>query len=162
MHIDTIKLQLGYSQYLLTRSLDGLDQADSLRSPEAGGNCINWVLGHLLSTRDAFLKRLGQEAVLGAEAGERYRQGASAIAADEAVTDIESLRSVLDASHQAMVAGLDAMDPARLADPEPNSPLNNPDETLGSLLAALVFHEIYHTGQIGILRRVIGKGPALG
>ena len=49
-----------------------------------------------------------------------------------------------------------------LAAEAPFSPTDNPDETIGSLLAGLSFHEAYHAGQIGLLRRIVGKQGALG
>jgi hypothetical protein len=49
------------------------------------------------------------------------------------------------------------MSPDQMDKPAPISPTGNPKETVGSLLAALAFHEAYHVGQTGILRRVIGR-----
>ena len=34
-------------------------------------------------------------------------------------------------------------------------------EAVGSLLAGLLFHEAYHVGQTGVLRRLIGMDGAL-
>ncbi len=43
----------------------------------------------------------------------------------------------------------------------PFSPKDDENETVGSLLAGLAFHEAYHTGQLGILRRVSGADGAV-
>ena len=40
-------------------NLEGITQEESLLSPEPGGNCINWVLGHMLISRDDINKILG-------------------------------------------------------------------------------------------------------
>ncbi|MBU1676531.1 DinB family protein, partial [bacterium] len=45
----------------------------------------------------------------------------------------------------------------RLDEPAPFSPGNDETETVGSLLAGLAFHESYHCGQLGLLRRLLGK-----
>lgn len=156
MHAETLKLQLSYSQYVLGKTLEGLDHADSLESPAGGGNCINWVLGHLLVARDSFLKRLGGEPVFGTEAAERYHQGKPPIAPDEEVLSLLALKDALAATHAAMVSGLDAATLELFATPVTNSPTKNPDENVGSLLAGLMFHEIYHAGQIGAIRRATG------
>ncbi len=45
-------------------------------------------------------------------------------------------------------AGLGGLTEAVLASKAPFSPGDNPEETVGSLLAGLVFHEGYHCGQL--------------
>ncbi len=35
---------------------------------------------------------------------------------------------------------------------------NDENETMGSLLAGMAFHEAYHAGQIGVIRRTLGFG----
>ncbi len=49
-----------------------------------------------------------------------------------------------------------------LAAAAPFSPRNDPDETVGSLLTLIAFHQAYHTGQTGLLRRVAGHDGAIG
>lgn len=44
----------------------------------------------------------------------------------------------------------------RAAQKAPFSPSGNPDETVGSLMGVLVFHETYHVGQVGMMRRLAG------
>lgn len=43
----------------------------------------------------------------------------------------------------------------------PFSPTGNSDETVGTLLASIAFHEAYHLGQTGLSRRLLGKAGAL-
>jgi uncharacterized damage-inducible protein DinB len=45
--------------------------------------------------------------------------------------------------------------------PAPASPNNDPDETVRSLLALVSFHQAYHAGQTGLLRRIAGKDGAI-
>lgn len=42
----------------------GLSHADSLLQLPFRGNCMNWVLGHIATTRNAMLQFLGEEAIL--------------------------------------------------------------------------------------------------
>jgi uncharacterized damage-inducible protein DinB len=44
----------------------------------------------------------------------------------------------------------------RAAQTAPFSPSGNPKETVGSLMGVLAFHEVYHVGQVGMLRRWAG------
>jgi uncharacterized damage-inducible protein DinB len=46
-------------------------------------------------------------------------------------------------------------------EPAPFSPTNNPKETVRSLLATVFFHQAYHVGQTGLLRRIAGKEGAI-
>ena len=74
---------------------------------------------------------------------------------------------LLDGFHkmqQPLMEGIESAPQATMDAPAPFSPTGNPDETIGSLLATLAFHEAYHAGQLGILRRITGhtgamKGP---
>ena len=51
-----------------------LTHEDSLLQPPFRGNCLNWVLGHMLSNRDAILGWLG-EAPVGGERGRPLSPG---------------------------------------------------------------------------------------
>ena len=59
------------------------------------------------------------------------------------------------------LAAFESFDEARAAEKGPYSPGGNPDETLGSLLALVAFHQAYHLGQIGLARRLAGEEGAL-
>ena len=53
------------------------------------------------------------------------------------------------------------MKPEELAKPLPGGPDPILGDTVGSALSALAWHEGYHSGQIGYLRRVLGKPGVL-
>jgi len=157
MHIETMKLQFRYAQNLLAAGLADVDHAESLRSPPGGGNCTNWLAGHLLLSRNGALGLLGQESFLADVVGEAYRRGSAGLGTETDAVDLAVLKAALAPSHEAMLIGLDALSAERLEEPVPTSPFGNPRETVGSLLAGLVFHECYHVGQVGLLRRTLGK-----
>jgi uncharacterized damage-inducible protein DinB len=58
-------------------------------------------------------------------------------------------------------AGLSTLTAEAMGQPAPFSPSGNPDETVGSLVATVIFHQAYHSGQTGVLRRVSGKKGAI-
>jgi uncharacterized damage-inducible protein DinB len=60
-----------------------------------------------------------------------------------------------------MDAGLADVQAETLGRPAPASPTGNPDETIGSLLATILFHQAYHSGQTAVLRRLVGKPGAI-
>ena len=44
---------------LIKNQTEGLSQADSLIQPQPSGNCMNWVLGHVLESQITMLTVLG-------------------------------------------------------------------------------------------------------
>ena len=58
-------------------------------------------------------------------------------------------------------AGLAGLTSDLLAAKAPFSPSQDEKETNGSLLAGLVFHEAYHNGQLGTLRRLSGAAGVI-
>jgi len=160
MHAPTLTLQLGASLRVALRNLDGVSQEESLESPQPGGNCLNWVVGHLVASRNDLLETLGQERLWDKKRDELYKRGSEPMTAENA-RPLSELIDALKSSHAAVVAGLAAVTPERMAEPAPFSPGGNPDETVGSLLAVFAFHEAYHVGQTGVLRRVAGHPGAI-
>jgi uncharacterized damage-inducible protein DinB len=152
----TLLVQFRFAHSALERNLDDISDGESLVPPKAGGNCINWIVGHLLSTRD------GSHALLGLDpawpvsrgASDLYRRGSSGAPADRAVP-LSELREALRRSQTAVIAALEQISPERLAERASET------MTVGERLAFLGFHESYHVGQTGLLRRVLGKGGAI-
>jgi len=161
MSTQMLGIQFGYNHYVLKANMAELSQEDSLTYPEPGGNCMNWVVGHILATRNSVLKTLGEEPIWGQEEAERYGRGSVPIKDRNEAVPFERMQSDLDLSQKRIVSGLETFDPSRLSEPAPFSPVNREGETVGSLLAGLVFHEAYHAGQTGVLRRIAGKASVL-
>ena len=44
-----------FSYFAINRNLKELTHEDSVLVPEPSGNCINWVLGHIISARGMML-----------------------------------------------------------------------------------------------------------
>ncbi len=158
---EALKIQFAYSAGFAQANLDGIDHAASLRAPDSGGNCINWVLGHLVQARNAALQMLGQPPVIEAEAVRRYARGSAPLLDPADATDFSALVGAFHAAQTALTRGLDDVNETTWATPAPFSPTNDPDETIGSLLVGLAFHETYHVGQLGVLRRAIGLEGAI-
>ena len=153
--LETLALQLGYSHWIVNANLDGVTEEEHLRSPDGGGNCINWVLGHIVSSRNGCLAMMALEPVLPKEIAVRYKRSSNAIEGD-APADLATLLDAFNRAQEALLAGFQTMTQETLDAPAPFSPGKNPEETVGSLLTMLLFHEACHCGQIGVLRRVTG------
>ncbi|MGC8787158.1 MAG: hypothetical protein ACP5Q1_07005, partial [Anaerolineae bacterium] len=57
----------------------GLSHADSLLQPPFRGNCLNWVLGHLVTNRDRVLALLGEVPVGNESVQARYGYGSEPV-----------------------------------------------------------------------------------
>jgi hypothetical protein len=160
--VDVFRHQLGNTRTVVRLATDGLTQAESLLQPEPHGNCANWVLGHLVSVYNHVLPMLGEEMVLPESRLARYERGtAPDLDATEAV-DIAELLAAFDKCCDRIDPGLARLSGETLAKPAPLSPTDNPDETIGSLLSTVCWHQAYHVGQLGLLRRIFGKKGAIG
>lgn len=157
----TLMHQAGIVEFMVHVNLDGVDHEESLVQPTGGGNCANWVLGHLTCTYDSMLPLLGQEQVVGSAVHERYDRGSDPVTGADGAMPLDELRSAWEQVSQRFSAGLKELPEARLAEPTQISPIGNPDETIGSLLAMITLHQAYHSGQLGVLRRIAGKEGAI-
>jgi uncharacterized damage-inducible protein DinB len=157
-----LRLQTRAIQGVLKRNVDGLTEEESLIQPQPGGNCLNWVVGHLLYVYDQVLPTLGQAPVLGKDMLKRYARGTSQLQNSAEALDMQKLMSAWDEAANRVEAGLETLTAETLDRPAPFSPNNDPNETVRTLLSKVFFHQAYHAGQSGLLRRIAGKEGAIG
>lgn len=155
---DMLMMQLGVTQGIFHVNTAGVTHEESLSQPVESGNCMNWIAGHLVTAYNSILPSLGEETVWDEAQDEIYKRGSGPLTGRSGVVDFDDIRSALDAAHERVMRGLGNLAVERLAEPAPYSPGNNPDETLGSLLHLIAFHQAYHVGQLGLGRRLVGKG----
>lgn len=158
--IDVFRHQARATHDVLRLNAAEVTQEESLIQPRSEGNCLNWIVGHLVCIYDKVLPLLGQEPVMG-EALKRYDRGAPPLRDPAEARDLRELLAAWSEASRRFDAGLEALRPEVLDRPAPVSPGNNPDETVRSLLSVILFHQAYHVGQTGVLRRVIGKEGAI-
>lgn len=138
---------LQFNNRVVNINLENLTHEDSLVAPVSGGNCINWILGHMLVTRDDINEILGIEKICDEILLERYKRGTKPITKENAV-DISELLELFNKSQAAIEEKVSSTD------------FKNRQDTLKDLVI-LAFHEAYHAGQTGLLRRVAGKTGAI-
>lgn len=159
--IEVFRQQARMTHSVVRKNLEGVTQEESLIQPQPEGNCLNWVVGHLLCIYNKALPRLGQQPVPEAGDLKRYDRGASPLEDPADALDIQKLLTAWDEATQRVDAGLAGLTAEILDQPVPNSPSGNPNETVRSLLATILFHQAYHAGQTGVLRRITGKEGAI-
>lgn len=130
-------------------NLEDIGHEESLVAPQAG-NTLNWVLGHIVAWRNATLAALGEEPIWDDERAQLYSGSEEAGWSQESALPLDSIVADLDRSQERILSGLDRLSDEALEQSSGNA-------TLGYRLGFLHFHESYHVGQIGLLRRLLGK-----
>lgn len=140
---------------------DGVTNEQSLVQPLPAGNCINWVVGHLLAIYSTVLPMFGATPVIEGARISRYNRGSAPILNGEEALPFDELLAAWDATCDKIDAGLSQLPDATLVQAAAHSPTGNPNETVHSLLFTIMFHQSYHAGQLGVLRRIAGKEGAI-
>jgi len=139
----------------LHANVSDLSDEDALIQPKPDGNCLNWVVGHIVSSRDGALKLVGGEGFLDPATSKRYDRGSAPIRGAGDGKPLAALLTEFDRSQERLAAWLRAA---------PEGAWESPLEGWGTVakrLFFLHFHEAYHVGQTGILRRLAGKKGAI-
>jgi len=158
---DVFRHQARAIQAVVRLQTDGITQDESLVHPQAEGNSLNWVVGHLVAIYNNALPVLGQSPVSSPEKLEPYRRGAHPLEEQAQPLQLTELLTLWDEVSQKIDAGLAALTPEQLDQPAPFSPTGNPKETVRTLISTVMFHQAYHTGQTALLRRIVGKPGAI-
>ncbi len=134
--------------------LEGISQAESLLQLPFRGNCLNWVVGHILGTRGEALKLMGLPGTLNPEEGKIYGYGSDPLTDPAKACDLDSMLARLDESLERVVNGLASLSPAEL---EREVRIWRGPMPLIEAISFVQWHESYHTGQLEYLRQLAGK-----
>jgi uncharacterized damage-inducible protein DinB len=138
---------------LYAKALHGLDPAELTRTPSENSNPMVWMAGHLAQSRARLGRLLGVEHEVPWPA--LFRQG-SAPPESERYPALADIRREWDQAGAALRTRLRSMSDAELhGDLEVKIP--STDGTLRGAIVFALFHEGYHVGQMGYLRRALGK-----
>jgi uncharacterized damage-inducible protein DinB len=157
MHAKTLVYQLGISSKVVEMNTGDVSHEESLVTPPKGGSCLNQVLGHITRTRNMALGTMGQKSPYPMEEFDPYDDRTGVPFSRERALPFDELRRRYQAMQEPLVRIIEGMSPETLASKPPRKFTGDPNETVGSNLATLVFHECYHVGQTGVQRRVAGK-----
>jgi uncharacterized damage-inducible protein DinB len=153
--------QAGITQSVIRVNTAGLTHEDSLVQPQPDGNCLNFIVGHVVNVYDQVLPLVGQEPVMG-DAVRRYERGSPPIRDAAEALQLSDLLAAFDTQTERFQAGLATLTPEALERPMPGPDSKGElTETTRSLLSTILFHQAYHAGQTGVLRRIAGKPGAI-
>jgi len=147
------------SNFTLKRNLDEISDFESIIQPKLKGNCINWNAGHILMVRDQMLTMFNCPSFLTEKETSYYASGSKPINDVSERIPIGKIKEGLDKTFKTLIENLSEVDNTFLNNSIPNDkiPVPIPEPTVAKLFAILLYHEGYHTGQIGLSRRLLGK-----
>lgn len=149
--VETIKGMLQTNSWIMNKQSEGLTHEDSLLQLPFRGNCLNWVLGHLLEGRDRMLKLVGEDPFLSDEEGAMYKSGSEPITNDDHALKLETLLAHHKSAYDKFAERLELLsEDDLLAKPKDS------EQTVLQQLHGLAWHETYHVGQTEILRQLTG------
>jgi uncharacterized damage-inducible protein DinB len=153
---EVLAQQFGMVYAVAAKNLEGMTHADSLVSV-GGGNCANWILGHLVNVHNGVMAVVGAEPVW--EDEQLKAAGWDPIDDPSRAIDWDTLRDRFLASRDRCLAALGGLSETALDEPVPD-PFGG-TTTRGALLAVLSAHQWYHVGQLGLARRAAGREGAI-
>jgi uncharacterized damage-inducible protein DinB len=144
---------------LIKNQTEGLTQADTLIQPQPSGNCMNWVLGHILESQIMMLAVLGGTSPVDPAELVIYKRESEPITGEiPGIHQLDWLLNGLDAVHNALVARLAEMKEADFAR---EIQQGERKFTLGWRFLFLHFHYTYHVGQLELLRQLAGHSDKI-
>ena len=146
MHMPTLYNNiLGTSNYVIKEKTEGLTHADSMLQLPFPGNCMNWILGHLMVYRMQCLGLIDGVSEPDEDEVALYGFGSEPMTDSDKAIPLETLLARLETLSEQIAAALEEMPESRLdeiLDEERGV-------TVGQRLHfMLVYHEAYHGGQL--------------
>jgi hypothetical protein len=165
---DNTRLEIALKQIEFAREymlglIAEVDEDDWFRQPSGAATHIAWQVGHLAVAEYGLgLFRIrgrqdGDAELLTSSFRKQFGKGSQPVADASKYPSPAEIRQVLDRVHRQVFLEMEGRTEAELQDP-----VENPTALYGNKLGALFFcsvHEMMHAGQIGLLRRLLGKSP---
>lgn len=157
--IEQIKFARSYS----TELIESFDESEWFIIPEGGVTHLGWQVGHLAMAMYGLtlIRTRGKEPTdaefISNAFFRTFKKGTTPVADATAYPTPAEIRSVFDGVYQQALKEMPGFDQDALLDNLP-APTAVYDNKLGSLLFCSA-HELIHSGQIGVLRRMLGKDP---
>jgi len=154
---EALEKQFGYVYMVTAANLEGLTHEQSLAQPSPGGNCANWILGHLTDVQNGTMRLLGEKPVW--ESDQLKRAGYDPISGAAGAIEWNTLRDRFLGSRERCLAAIAKLSDEALAESVPH-PFGGAT-TRAELLGTLAFHQAYHAGQLALSRRIAGLEGAV-
>ena len=156
--LDQIASHLKLGDYLLRAALEKLSYEELHRRGGPQSNSLLWIAGHLALSRCRMLKLAGGDVDF--PWSDLFSRG-SAIQDPAAYPDLNNILEAWESTSNLLLAALPRMTPELLFAKSPQS-LPGDDKSVRGALSFLVYHEAYHIGQMGYLRKMLGYESLVG
>ena len=154
---EPITLLFKINNSMVSRGLEGLSDDQAWTQLEGKGNPIAWIIGHLTETRGQLLGFLGASWDAGWDG--KFKRGADLYDRFAYPTRSE-IEAKFNATHDGAPNSPAHRKREELAAPSPVSFAGA--KTVADLLAFFAFHEAYHLGQVGYIRKNLGHSSLAG
>ncbi len=138
--------------FAFQKNIAGITHQESMIQVHEGTSTINWIMGHLVLVRDEVLKLLNEEVLCDEVCREIYGAGTPGMVDINAAIDLPDLVNAFQHSQDVITQKLQLF--------EKEAPKNIDD--LMVQMAGYGFHDAYHMGQLGYIRRLLNKPSLLG
>jgi uncharacterized damage-inducible protein DinB len=132
------------NHFVVTGNLTDISHEESLQTSTNGSSSINWVLGHIVRYRLRTLKLLGHPRP--DEEVYKALYDYNTVPNGEIALPIEQLKLLYEDTQKQLTDLIDKLDEG----------LDTEDK-----IVFMAYHETMHSGQLGILRRILGKDPGV-
>ncbi len=165
---ENTRLEIAQKQIEFARSytmtlLEGIGGSDWFRQPDGGVTHIAWQVGHLSMAQYGLclFRQRGRQPIDSELMSSSFRKKFSkGTTPDPDPANYPSPDEILDTFHTVYKQAMDEV--PNLTDEQLDNPIDMPYAGYGTQLGALLFcshHEMLHAGQIGLIRRLLGKEP---
>jgi hypothetical protein len=157
--LEQIKFARSYTQSLLAE----FDEADWFRVPAGSPTHIAWQVGHLAMAEYGLClfrvrgRRTEDLELMPSKFRKQFSRGSTPEQDPSGYPSLTELRATFDRIHHQCLAEIVTFTAEQLSEPT-----EMPYAAYPTKLGALLFcshHEMIHAGQIGLLRRLLGKSP---
>jgi hypothetical protein len=155
IQVDDFSKMLSGELGILKQQTAGLTTKDSLLQPQPGGNCLNWVMGHLVVNLVEIFEVLEGELSEDLPDLARYRIGSEPIRGEEA--GVQALDDLVDIYEQLTIKIVDRLSQMNEAEFEEEIDFWQGKSRRGYVAFFYFFHNTFHLGQLEYLRNLAGK-----
>jgi hypothetical protein len=146
---------LTWEHEVLLKQVAGLTHADSLLQPQSGGNCLNWIMGHLVVNLVDILTILGGESPAELPKLAQYSFGSDPIHCDS--PGVIKLQVLVEMYGHLTTLVADQLSQMTEADFDQEIDFWQGKNRRGYVAFFYYFHNTYHLGQLEQLRNLAGK-----
>jgi hypothetical protein len=146
---------LAWEGDIMLKQLNGLTHADSLLQPQPGGNCLNWVMGHLVVNQVDILRVLDAELPADLPDLGHYGYGSEPILCEG--PGVLNLSVLLETYNQLTTCITDRLAQMTETDFDEEIEFFQGKNRRGYVAFFFFFHHSYHIGQLEQLRNLAGR-----